>query len=322
MIRKLAGLLSLGVLLAANVAIAADAPHIFYVVKYGDDPWFINEVAGAKAEADRLGVKFTSQNVKQDANLAITGVDNAIAAGAKGIVIVVPEQQIGPAVLAKAKDAGIPMIAVDDVIKDGAGNEAPFVGFSGTAIGKQVGEVISDMHDKLGWGKAGPETMVMAAEAQTVSVCMDRTNNSIDVFKTKLGMTEDQIVHLAVPDSQANAMTSAAQVIVKYPNVKKWLIVACNDDGVLGVVRALEQGGYTAGDMIGIGINGDQACAEFKKAEPTGFRGSIYVNSKVHGATAVRELNDFITKGTPIPARTIIDGKLITRDDNAIACNS
>ena len=55
-------------LLAANVAIAADPPHIFYVVKYGDDSWFINEVAGAKAEADRLGVKFTSQNVKQDSN--------------------------------------------------------------------------------------------------------------------------------------------------------------------------------------------------------------------------------------------------------------
>jgi L-arabinose transport system substrate-binding protein len=303
-------------------AFAADAPHIFYVVKFGEDPWFINEVAGAKAEANKLGATFTSQNVKTDANLAITGVDNAIAAGASGLVIVVPDQQIGPAVIAKAKEAHIPLIAVDDVIKDSEGKEAPFVGFSGVAIGKKVGEVIADMQDKLGWGKAGPETMVMAAEAQTVSVCMDRTDNSIAILKDRLGLTEGQIVHLAVPGEQTNAMTSAAQAIVKYPNVKKWLIIACNDDGVLGVVRALEQGGYTADDMIGVGINGDQACAEFKKAQPTGFRGSIFVDSKVHGATAVRELYEFITKGVAIPSRTIIDGHLITRDDNALACKS
>lgn len=312
---------AIAAMMFATTSFAANSPYIYYVVKYGDEPWFINEVAGAKAEADRLGVKFTSQNVKTDANLAITGVDNAIAAGAKGLVIVVPEQKIGPAVIAKAKEAGIPLIAVDDGIKDKDGNDAPFVGFSAVAIGKQVGGVIADMHDKLGWSKAGPETMIISAEAQTVSVCMDRTNNSIAVLKDRLGIPEQQVLHLAVPESQANAMTSAAQALVAYPKVKKWLVVACNDDGVLGVVRALEQAGYSADDVIGVGINGDQACAEFKKAQATGFRGSIYVDSRAHGRVAVKELYDFLTAGTPVPARTIIDGHLITRDDNALACS-
>ena len=151
---------------------------------------------------------------------------------------------------------------------------------------------------------------------------MDRTNNSIAVLKDRLGMTEDQVIHLAVPDTQDNAMTTASQAIVAYPNVKKWLIVACNDNGVLGVVRALEQAGYHADDMIGVGINGQIACEEFKKPEATGFRGSVFVpNSRVHGATAIRELYAKATKGEPIPSRTIIDGHLITRDDNAIACS-
>ena len=92
------------------------------------------------------------------------------------------------------------------------------------------------MDQKLGWKKPGPETKIIAAEAQTVSVCMDRTNNSIAVLKDRLGMTEDQVIHLAVPDTQDNTMTTASQAIVAYPNVKKWLIVACNDNGVLGVV--------------------------------------------------------------------------------------
>ena len=68
-------------------------------------------------------------------------------------------------------------------------------------------------------------------------------------------------------------MTTAAQAVVAYPNVKKWLIAGCNDNGVLGVVRALEQSGYTADDMIGVGVNGQIACEEFKKPEVTGLQG-------------------------------------------------
>jgi len=305
---------------AASAAVPAEAPHIFYVVKDGNDMWFLNEVAGAKAEAEKLGAGFTSQNVELNANLAITGVDNAIAGGADGIVIVVPEQQIGPAVMKKAVDAGIPIIAVDDGIVGEDGKPAPFVGFSSVDAGKQVGNAIADIYGELGWAKPGPETAILTAEAQTVSVCMDRTDNAIAVLKDRLGMTEEQVIHLAVPGSQDNAMTTAAQAVVAYPAIKKWLIAACNDNGVLGVVRALEQAGYTADDMIGVGVNGQIACEEFKKPEGTGFRASIYVDSAIHGATAVRELYDHVTKNQPIPDRTIISGTLITKTDNEKSC--
>ncbi|MBN9021503.1 MAG: substrate-binding domain-containing protein [Rhizobiales bacterium] len=210
--------------------------------------------------------------------------------------------------------------AVDDGIVDSAGKAAPFVGFSSVEAGKQVGNAIADMYESLGWGEAGPETAIITAEAQTVSVCMDRTENSIAVLKDRLGMTEEQVIHLAVPESQDNAMTTASQAIIAYPNVKRWLIAACNDNGVLGVVRALEQAGYTADDMIGVGVNGQIACEEFKKPQATGFRGSIYVDSAKHGEAAIRQLHDFVTAGTPIPEKTIIAGTLITKDDNEISC--
>ena len=110
--------------------------------------------------------------------------------------------------------------------------------------------------------------------------------------------------------------------MVEVSNVKKWLIVACNDNGVLGVVRAFEQAGYSADDMIGVGINGQMACEEFKKAASDRLPRVDLRRLQVHGATPIRELERHVTKGEPIPPRTIIDGQLITRDDNAIACNS
>lgn len=316
--RSLSALAGLCVLAAPAFAAG---PNIYYLNKLGDSVWFVDEVAGAKAEAAKVGASFTSQDLQSDANRAITAVDTAIGAGASGIVIVVPDQQIGPAVLKKAQDAGIPMIAVDDGIVDAQGQAAPFVGFSGTEIGKQVGEAVVDFDKQLQWGAPGPDTRLLAVEVQTLSVCMDRTNNSIAVLKDKIGLKDDQILHVPYdPGTQDKALSGVSQAITAYPQVKKWMIVSCNDDGVLGAVRALEQAGYKADDMIGVGINGQLACDEFKKADGTGFRGSIFVDSKIHGATAVRLLTASITKHEAIPARTIIQGHLITKANNAFAC--
>ena len=87
-----------------------------------------------------------------------------------------------------------------------------------------------------------------------------------------------------------------------------------------GAVRALEQAGVATDAMIGVGINGQMACEEFAKAEATGLRASVFVDSKIHGATAARLMHDFVTDGTAIPARTIIDGTVITRDDDKGMC--
>ena len=100
--RFLSGALVAAAIACPALAFAADTPHFFYINKDGNDSWFVEEVAGAKAEAEKLGVQFTSQNVDFDSNRTTVAVDTAIAANAKGIVIVVPEQKIGPAVLKKA----------------------------------------------------------------------------------------------------------------------------------------------------------------------------------------------------------------------------
>ena len=115
------------------------AVKIAYLTKHLDNPWFVSETGGAEELAGELGVDLTVQDLQFDANLALTAMDTVISAGTQGIIIVVPEQQIGPAVMEKAAAAGIPLIAVDDEIKDADGNPAPFVGFQAVRVGEQVG---------------------------------------------------------------------------------------------------------------------------------------------------------------------------------------
>ena len=99
----------------------------------GDHPWFVAEVAGAKAKAKELGNELLVQDVQFDANLTITTFDTYLGDGVKGIAIVVPDKALGPVVAKKAKDAGIPLIAVDDDITYEDGSPVPYVGIERAA---------------------------------------------------------------------------------------------------------------------------------------------------------------------------------------------
>lgn len=307
---------ALTVAFLSNAAFAQDTTFA-YINKLDDNAWFVNEVAGAVKEGKKLGVTVSVQGVQSDSNKAMNALETSIATGVKGVIIVVPDQAIGPAVMKRTLQAGIPVIAVDDIIKDEAGKAAPFVGFEASAIGKQVGDTIVGFHKSLGWGeKASSDTLVLSIEVQGLSVCMDRNIAANAVLSEKLGVTKDQIIHIPYdPGSLDKALSATSQTLVALPNAKKFLIDACNDDGVLGAVRALEQTGIATENIIGVGINGQMACEEFKKAKDTGMRASVYVDSAVHGATAVRLMHDFVANGKAIPARTIIDGMVITKAD-------
>jgi L-arabinose transport system substrate-binding protein len=220
-------------------------------------------------------------------------------------------------VLERTAAAGIPVIAVDDGITDAAGNPAPFVGFEAVSIGQQVGNAIADFHSELGWGdRAADDTYVLSVEVQGLSVCMDRTDNANAVLAERLGIPADRVIHIPYdPGTLDRALSATSQTLVAIPQAQRFLVHACNDEGVMGAVRALEQAGIGAENTIGVGIGGQLACEEFKKDEVTGFRGTIYVDSAVHGQMAVRLMHAYLTAGTEIPARTIIDGIFITKAD-------
>jgi L-arabinose transport system substrate-binding protein len=318
MVMKISSLAGLATALLLTTGAVAQDFSFAYINKLDDNAWFVNEVAGAQEEAAKLGVSITHQGVQSDSNKAMNALETSIASGVDGVIIVVPDQAIGPAVISRTTAAGIPVIAVDDVIHDETGAAAPFVGFEASAIGKQVGDTIVEFHKTLGWGDAAADdTYVLSIEVQGLSVCMDRNNAANAVLQSELGVSDEKIIHIPYdPGSLDKALSATSQTIVGLPQAKRFLINACNDDGVLGAVRALEQGGVPTADMIGVGINGQMACEEFKKAEETGLRASVYVDSRVHGATAVRLMHDHLANGTPIPARTIIDGLVITKADN------
>ena len=295
---------------------ADDKISIAYINKMGDNPWFVDEVAGAQAKADELGVEFFNQDVQFDSNLAMTAMDTYIAKGVDAIVIVVPDTKIGPAVIEKAQKAGIPIVAVDDTILDASGIAAPFVGFDAGSAGLKVGELIAEFYTTEGWAdNADMVLKAVSVEDQDLEVCNLRTDNAANKLIELGTITADQIIHLPYDNTANSGMDAMAPVITANPDVTHWLLFSCNDDGVLGAWRALQNDGVSADNVIGVGINGQLAAEEFKKGEPTGLRASLMAQAKGHGATSIQEIYDFLTQGTPIPDITFIDAAVMTPEN-------
>jgi L-arabinose transport system substrate-binding protein len=303
---------------APDSAMPADDGKVLiaYLNKMGDNPWFVDEVAGAKAVADELGVEFFNQDLQFDSNLAMTAMDTYIGKGISGIIIVVPDTKIGPAVIEKAQAAGIPLIAVDDTILDANGKAAPFVGFDAASAGLKVGELIAEYYKAEGWDKlTGAKIKAVSVEDQDLEVCNLRTDGATKKLKELGIITDADIIHLPYDNTANSGMDAMAPVITANPGVTNWLLYSCNDDGVLGAWRALQNSGVDAKNVIGVGINGQLAAEEFKKGEPSGLRASLMAQAKEHGGQAVRFIYENVTAGKPIPDVTFIPAAVMTADN-------
>ena len=232
-----------GLMLLAGTA-GAQEVKLGYINKMGDHPWFVSEVAGAKAKAKELGNQLLVQDVQFDANLTITTMDTYLADGVKGIAIVVPDKALGPVVAKKAKDAGIPLIAVDDDITYEDGSPVPYVGIDALTIGKQVGAEIARQVKAAGWDQDWSTVRVGSVEDQKADTCMRRNRGAEEAFLAAFPeFPKENIVRIPYDNTMVNAIDVVGTTLTANPAVERWAFFSCNDDGVLGSVRATENAG-------------------------------------------------------------------------------
>ena len=288
---------------ASSGASGGTKPLIYAIYKLGTQQYFIDQAAGATEKAKELGADIKVVNVEGDANAAITAVNDAIAAGAKGIAITVPDQQIGPAVATSAATAKIPLVATDDAIKDSTGADVSFVGFSGTAMGESVGDQACKLLTAGGWlTDASKKVGALIIEKQDLTVITQRT----DAEKSKLtGCGVKSIIDVPSDSTIDGALKDSGPVITAHPEITNWVVVGGNDESVKGALQALASAGAKTDNIVGVGLGAYEACKEWKANTPSGFKAALYISGYDVGHTAIQELFDNITKSTPLPPKAI-----------------
>jgi L-arabinose transport system substrate-binding protein len=277
---------------------------IAYLQKQGDQQYFVDEANGAKAAAQALGnVTIKVVDLGTDANKAISAVDSVIAQKVDGIIIVVPDQQIGPQVIAAAKTAGIPIMASDDIIKDASGAAAPFAGFDGTAMGNSVGTEAAKLYKEAGWSAA--DTRILSGYKQDLSVCTQRVDGAKAAFTKAIGSDIPKIVDIGTDNSATDAQNKAGAVITGNAGVKHWIVWGCNDENETGIVTALQNSNVAPANIIGVGLGAYLTCKDWAAKQDTGNKAALFISGVEVGKAALTSMVGLVRNGTKLPAQSI-----------------
>jgi L-arabinose transport system substrate-binding protein len=306
--------LALTLALSGCSATPNDEVKIGFVVKQPEEPWFQDEWKYAEQAAKEKG--FTLVKIgAPDGGQVLTTIDNLKAQHAQGFIICTPDVKLGPSIVAKAKADGLKLMTVDDRLVDGSGKpieSVPHMGISASKIGEQVGEAIAAEMKKRGWKPE--ETGALRISYDQLPTARERTEGAVTAL-TAAGFPKDNIVNApqAKTDTE-NAFNAANIAITQHPDFKHWVAFGLNDEAVLGAVRAAEGRGFSAENIIGVGIGGSKsALNEFSKAQATGFFGSVLISPKRHGYETSVNMYEWIKNDKAPPALTLTTGRLITR---------
>lgn len=289
---------------------------IGFIVKKPEQAWFINEQRAATEVGEELGFDVVRLG-GEDGQEVLSAIDNLYSQGAEGFVICPPDVRLGPAIMNRAEQYGMKVVTVDDQFVNTSGEPmegVPHLGMSGYKIGQQVGDAIAAEMEARGWNPE--EVAALRITNNELPTAVERTDGATASL-LDAGFPENNIFDAPQQNSDtASAFSAASPVLSQRGDYEHWVIYALNEESVLGGVRATEQYGLAAEDVIGVGINGSGAAfAEFSRDNPTGFHGTVAVSSTMHGRQTAEDLYRWIAEDKQPPANTETSGVLMTRNN-------
>lgn len=261
-------------MLAMSACALAEALHdkngdgkliIYGIYKSGDQEWFLNEGAAAKATVEAAGGEFYYMDVALEGQKEMDAIDQAYANNADGIVTCTPDQTMSQAIVDKCNEYGIAVVACDDALEMNGEKIAPWVGIAGYDIGKSCAEWMNgyiaenNLADDEACG-------VMLLTMSTVSSCVPRTDGEYDVLMATYPQFEEggRLFYADYDGTTEKGNIVATDTITANPQISKWLIMGANEEGIIGAVRALETAGLDA-ESACVGMGAYMAAEEYEK---------------------------------------------------------
>ncbi len=221
------------------------------ITKDATNPFFVKMRAGATKAAKRLGASLTYAAGKSSSDNAsqIAAIENMTTAGVKGILITVADGKAENAAIAKARKAGVIVIALDSPTTPKSATNALFAtnNFNaGVLIGKYARAAT----------KGKKVTIGMLDEHAGSSVGALRHNGFLKGFGIKKG--NPQIACVGNGEGQtAPSQTAMENCLQKSPNIN--VVYTINEPSAAGAWTALKNAGKTkAGTTI---VSVDGGCA-------------------------------------------------------------
>jgi fructose transport system substrate-binding protein len=226
------------------------------ITKTDTNPFFVKMKEGAEKEAKAKGVKLMTAAGKFDGDNAsqVTAMENMIAAGVKGILIVPSDTKAIVPSLAKARAKGIDVIALDTPPDPQSSADALFATnnlTAGTLIGKYAKSVEGTKPVKIAMLDLNPG----------ITVGVLRHNGFLQGYGIKDGDPSIACTQYTAGD-QAKGQTAMENCLQKEPGIN--LVYTINEPAALGAYTALKAAGKDKTTMI---VSIDGGCSGVKAVQ-------------------------------------------------------
>ena len=228
------------------------------ITKDATNPFFVKMRAGATKAANKLGAKLSYAAGKSSSDNAsqIAAIENMTTAGVKGILITVADGKAENAAIAKARQAGVVVIALDTPTVPKSATDALFAtnNFNaGILIGKYARAAT----------KGKKVTIGMIDEHAGSSVGALRHNGFLKGF----GISNNSKLIACAGNGEgqtAPSQTAMENCLQKNPNIN--VVYTINEPSALGAWNALKKAGKTKAGTVIVSVDGGCAGVRNVKA--------------------------------------------------------
>jgi fructose transport system substrate-binding protein len=233
---------------SARTEAAGASIKVGLITKDATNPFFVKMHAGANSAAGKLGAQlmYAAGKSSSDNAAQIAAIENMVTAGVKGILITVADGKAENAAIAKARAAGVLVIALDTPTVPKTATNALFAtnNFNaGVLIGKYARAAT----------KGQTVTIAMLDEHAGSSVGALRHNGFLKGFGIK--GSDSQIACVGNGEGQtAPSQTAMENCLQKNPDIN--VVYTINEPSAAGAFTALKNAGKTADDVTVVSVDG------------------------------------------------------------------
>jgi fructose transport system substrate-binding protein len=278
------------------------------ITKDVTNPFFVKMKQGATAAATKLGAELVYAAGKSSSDNAsqIAAIENMTTAGAKGILITVADGKAENPAIAKARKAGVLVIALDTPTVPKNATDALFAtnNFNaGVLIGKYARAAT----------KGSTVTIAMLDEHAGSSVGALRHNGFLKGFGIK--GNDAQIACVGNGQGQvAPSQTAMENCLQKNPDID--VVYTINEPSAAGAWTALKSAGKSQGDVTVVSVDGGCAGVRNVKAgiiDATSQQYPLLMASKgveavVNYAKGGKKASGYTDTGVNLIAKTAVPG--------------
>lgn len=302
-----------GTTAAAEAAGAAKNYKIGFAIQTIENVIWNREIAGEKAQSEKLGIQYTVANADNNVSKQISNIENFITEGKNAIIIHVFDIEAFADIAKKAMDAGIVVCNYDDTIRDGSTGQKVVTDFflgcdnyeigyrTGTMAGKWITENLGDQETVEVGLLDYPLWEFLITRANGIKDALAKFAPNAKIVATETGVFTPE------------GVTVGENWLKAFPNMQ--VVVGINDGATVGLYEAWKAGGVDIMDPKKSiwGADGITDAVDLIKAG-TIFRGSVGLDVFRGGAACIdaavqaiegQKPNDVIFPMTDITSKNV-----------------